>query len=285
MRRSGMSRFVFPFVLASLLVASIPVVHAIPQATAVKAADSGQIAQDIASAGRLRMQSQRLAKLYLQAGIGLKAGQARQQIDATIGDVDAEFVRLARYGRKPNVQRVYARSEALWQEMRGALRKAPDAAAVERFNQISDEMMVHTGKLAMLIEGEGETPVGRLLDLSSRLNMLSQRLARLYLQAYGGNQTQGVLIDIEQARKEFASGLLELDMARENSTASRDAIGLARNQWVFIDSAIRELGKIERREERAAQNVVSSSERIAQVLDQTSLQYIKDFADGVRSAR
>jgi len=280
-----MSRFAFPFVLVPFLVVSIPVVHAIPQATAVKAADSGQIAQDIASAGRLRMQSQRLAKLYLQAGIGLKAGQARQQIDATIGDVDAEFVRLARYGRKPNVQRVYARSEALWQEMRGALKKAPDTAAVERFNQISDEMMVHTGKLAMLIEGEGETPVGRLLDLSSRLNMLSQRLARLYLQAYGGNQTQGVLVDIEQARKEFASGLLELDMARENSLASRDAIGLARNQWVFFDSAIRELGKVERREERAAQNVVSSSERIAQVLDQTSLQYIKDFAEGVRSAR
>jgi hypothetical protein len=229
------------------------------------------------------MQSQRLAKLYLQAGIGLKAGQARQQIDATIGDVDAEFIRLARYGRKPNVQRVYARSEALWQEMRGALRKAPDAAAVERFNQISDEMMVHTGKLAMLIETEGETPVGRLLDLSSRLNMLSQRLARLYLQAYGGNQTLGVLIDIEQARKEFASGLQELDMARENSAASRDAIGLARNQWVFFESSISELGG--RKEERAAQNVVSSSERIAQVLDQTSLQYIKDFADGARSVR
>lgn len=285
MRRSGMSRFVFPFVLCSILVTSSPVVHAIPKVVGGKVADAGQIAQDIASAGRLRMQSQRLAKLYLQAGIGLKAGLARQQIDATIGEVDAEFVRLARYGQKSAVQRVYARSEALWQEMRVAATKAPDIAAVERFNQIADDMMVHTGKLAMLIEGEGETPIGRLLDLSSRLNMLSQRLARLYLQAYGGNQTQGILVDIEQARKEFASGLLELDMARENSPASRDAIGLARNQWVFFDSSISELSKIGRREERAAQNVISSSERIAQVLDQTSLQYVKDFTEGSRSNR
>lgn len=284
MRRSGMSRLVFPFVLCSILVVS-SAVQAIPQVASAKTIDAGQIAQDIASAGRLRMQSQRLAKLYLQAGIGLKAGQARHQIDATIGDVDAEFVRLARYGRKPNVQRVYARSEALWQELRVAATKAPDIAAVERFNQIADDMMVHTGKLAMLIEGEGETPVGRLLDLSSRLNMLSQRLARLYLQAYGGNQTQGVLIDIEQARKEFATGLQELDMARENTPACRDAISLARNQWIFFDSAISELRKLERKEERAAQNVISSSERIAQVLDQTSLQYIKDFAESGRSNR
>lgn len=283
MRKFGLSRLVFPLVLASIPVVASPIAHAIPQVANSKAADTGQIAQDIASAGRLRMQSQRLAKLYLQAGIGLKAEQAKQQIDATIGDVDAEFVRLARYGHKPNIQRVYARSEALWQEMRQATKRAPDAAAVERLNQIADDLMVHTGKLAMLIEGEGETPVGRLLDLSSRLNMLSQRLARLYLQAYGGNRTQSVLIDIEQARKEFASGLRELDMARENSAASRDAIGLARNQWVFFESSISELGG--RKEERAAQNVISSSERIAQVLDQTSLQYLRDFGEGNRSIR
>ncbi len=263
-----------------------PAVHALAQPAAVtKGADSGQLAQDIASAGRLRMQSQRLAKLYLQAGMGLKSGAARQQIDASVGEVDAEFDRLARYAKKQNSQRIHARSEALWQEMRVALKKTPDAAASERVNQIADELMVHAGKLAMQIEGEGETPVGRLLDLSSRLNMLSQRLARLYLQAYGGNRSQGVLVDIEQARKEFASGLQELDAARENSSASRESIGLARNQWIFFDGAIADLGKGDRKEDRSALNVATSSERIAQVLDQASLQYVRDYADGLRNVR
>ena len=287
MPQSSFSR-VTPFIVSlPLLLASAPAVQAVAQTSVVsaKAADSAQIAQDIAGAGRLRTQSQRLAKLYVQAAMGLKAGQARQQIEAGIADVDAEFNRLARYGRKANVQRVYARSEALWQEMRGLLKKSPDAASSERMNLVADELMVHTGKLAMQIEGEGETAVGRLLDLSSRLNMLSQRLARLYLQAYAGDRTQGVLIDIEQARKEFANGLLELDTARENTTGSRDNISLAKNQWIFFDSAIRDLNKADRREDKAAQHVATSSERIAQVLDQTSLQYIKDFAEGARPAR
>ncbi|MCG2577451.1 type IV pili methyl-accepting chemotaxis transducer N-terminal domain-containing protein [Dechloromonas sp. XY25] len=263
-----------------------PSVHALAQPAALaKGGDAGQVAQDIASAGRLRMQSQRLAKLYVQAGMGLKSGAARQQIDATIVEVDAEFGRLARYAKKANIQRNQARSEALWQEMRVALKKTPDAAASERVNQIADELMVHAGKLAMQIEGESETPVGRLLDLSTRLNMLSQRLARLYLQAYAGNRTQGVLVDIEQARKEFAGGLQELDAARKNSSASREAIGLARNQWIFFDGAISDLGKGGRREDKSAQNVATSSERIAQVLDQTSLQYVRDYADGLRNSR
>ena len=283
MRRSC---FACSLVLSSSLLLIAPATHALAQpAVVAKSADAGSVAQEIAAAGRIRMQSQRLAKLYLQGGIGLNGGVARQQIDAAIGDVDAEFGRLARYARKANVQRTYARSEALWQEMRLALRKTPDSGSSERIGQLADELMTHAGKLAMLIEGESETPVGRLLDLSSRLNMLSQRLARLYLQAYGGNRAQGVLVDIEQARREFASGLQELDAARENTSASREAIGLARNQWIFFDGAIAELGKAERRDGKSALHVATSSERIAQVLDQASLQYARDYADGLRINR
>jgi AraC-like DNA-binding protein len=273
-------------VLSSALLLIAPATHSLAQpAVAAKSADAGTVAQDIAAAGRIRMQSQRLAKLYLQGGMGLNGGVARQQIDAGIGDVDAEFGRLARYARRTNVQRTYARSEALWQEMRLALRKTPDSVSSERIGQLADELMMHAGKLAMTIEGESETPVGRLLDLSSRLNMLSQRLARLYLQAYGGNRAQGVLVDIEQARREFAIGLQELDAARENTSASREAISLARNQWIFFDGAIAELGKAERLDGKSALHVATSSERIAQVLDQASLQYARDYADGLRIHR
>lgn len=283
MRRSC---FACSIVLSSSLLLIAPATHALAQpAVVAKSADAGSVAQDIAAAGRIRMQSQRLSKLYLQGVMGLNSGVARQQIDAGIGDVDAEFGRLVRYARKANVQRTYARNEALWQEMRVALKKAPDSMSAERVSQLADELMTHAGKLAMLIEGESETPVGRLLDLSSRLNMLSQRLARLYLQAYAGNRAQGLLVDIDQARKEFASGLRELDAARENSTVSREAISLARNQWIFFESAIGELGKTDFRDGKSAQHVASSSERIAQVLDQTSLQYAKDYVDSARTGR
>lgn len=287
---TGLARFSCFLFLSSALLITAPVSHALAQpGSTVKLADAGTVAQDIASAGRIRMQAQRLAKLHVLSGIGLNGGTARQQIDAGIADVDAEFARLTRHTRKTNVQRTYARSEALWQEMRTALKKAPDSVSGERIGQLADELMTHAGKLSLLIESESETPVGRLLDLSSRLNMLSQRLARLFLQAYGGNQAQGVLVDIEQTRREFASGLQELDGARENSPASREAIGLARNQWIFFDGAIAELGKAERRDGKLAQHVATSSERIAQVLDQASMQYVRDYAEvgreGLRSNR
>jgi len=61
-----------------------PFAHALAQPTpTTRASDAGQVAQDIAGAGRVRMQSQRLAKLYQQAGMGLRAASSRGQIDAT----------------------------------------------------------------------------------------------------------------------------------------------------------------------------------------------------------
>lgn len=265
--------------------ASMTVLAAVSPPVAEKTAASEPVANDIASAGRLRMQSQRLAKLDLQLGMGINGPATTRQIEQTIIDLDGELPKLAQFARKPKIKPVFARCEALWQEMRAALKAPSKPATRERVGQLADELMLHSGKLALLIEAEAETPVGRLLDLSSRLNMLSQRLARLYLQVQAGDRAQGVLIDIEQARKEFAVGLNELDTARENSQASRDAIGLARNQWIFFEAAIGQLNKAGQSEGKAVLNVVTSSERIAEALDAAQAQYIKDYLAGVRPAK
>lgn len=261
------------FCLVSLLIA-----WPLHPASAAPSPEAFSLADDIASAGRLRMQSQRLAKLYQQAVLGLHVATAQKQIQAARNEVDGEFRRLAKYARHTGTQRQWTRSETAWSELRIALGTAPERSKVERVNQLADELMLHAGKLAMQIEITGEASVGRLIDLSSRLNMLSQRLARLYLLAHGGDRSQGVLTDLQQARLEFASGLRELDTARENSPASREAIALAKNQWIFFELAISDLSQARRADARAVQNVATSSERIAQVLDEASTQYVRDYA-------
>ncbi|MDR0775131.1 MAG: type IV pili methyl-accepting chemotaxis transducer N-terminal domain-containing protein [Azonexus sp.] len=104
-------------------------------ASDVAAVDSS-IAQDIASAGRLRTQSQRLAKLYQQAAMDITTQAARHQIATTISAVDGELARLAKYDRLANTQRPLARSKALWQELRGALNESYSQTSSERVNQL-----------------------------------------------------------------------------------------------------------------------------------------------------
>lgn len=247
------------------------------QGGASKAGDAAVTAREIADAGNVRMQAQRVAKLYQQAGLGLNMPATTRQIEQATAQTDGNLKRLERYGKKPAIQRTYARSEAGWQELRAALQKPYSPAAAERVGQLAEELTIHTGKLAMLIEAESETPVGRLIDLSSRLNMLAQRLARLYMQAQAGDRSQGLLVDMEQTRKEFATGLQELLAAPENTAASGDALGLVKNQWIFFDGAVQQL-RNKGADGKGPQNVASTSERIQETLAAVTEQYVRDFA-------
>lgn len=231
------------------------------------------IEQDIALAGRLRLQSQRLAKLWLQAGLGIQRGTATAQIARAGSQFESALADLRSYGGKPTTQRDYRRVQELWQEYRNALALPFSDANLKVVSYLADDLMLATGRLAMKIEGEAENGSSRLLDLSLRQNMLAQRLAKLYLQAQAGDRSYSRLVDIDQARKEFATALRELGTAQETTPASREALELANVQWVFFDQAISGLQK---GGDSKPQHVATTSERIMEVLDAVSLQIAAD---------
>ncbi len=163
--------------------------------------------------------------------------------------------------------------QELWQEYRNALALPFSDANLKVVSYLADDLMLATGRLAMKIEGEAENGSSRLLDLSLRQNMLAQRLAKLYLQAQAGDRSYSRLVDIDQARKEFATALRELGTAQETTPASREALELANVQWVFFDQAISGLQK---GGDSKPQHVATTSERIMEMIDAVSLQIAAD---------
>lgn len=244
-------------------------------ASAAASLPSGNVADDIANAGQLRTQSQRLAKLWLQSGLGINAGSANAQLARGMAQFESALTSLRKQQSDPRLQRGLQRTTALWEEFRSALGATYSSETLNRVNYLAEDLMLATGKLAMQIESGANSANGRLLDLSLRQNMLAQRLARLYLMALTGDRSRGRLVDMEQARKEFATALNELSVARENTPASREALELARMQWLFFDNAISELSR--NGGESRPQHVATTSERIMEVLDAVSREYAQDY--------
>jgi len=65
--------------------------------------------------------------------------------------------------------------------------------------------------------------------------------------------------------------------APENTAASRDALGLVKNQWIFFDGAVQQL-RNKGADGKGPQNVASTSERIQETLAAVTEQYVRDFA-------
>lgn len=249
-----------------------------------KLGDQVAIVRDIADAGGIRLQGQRIAKLYLQSGLGLNTALATRQIGQAVTQTDGEFKRLEHYSKKPAIQRTLMRCDAAWQALRTVIDNSYSPAGAERVSQLAEELTIHASKLTVQIEAEAETPAGRLVDGASRLNMLAQRLARLYMLAQAGDRSQGSLVDLEQTRKEFDTGLKELDRAPENTAASRDALELVRNQWIFFEGAVRQM-QAKSVDGKSPLNVATTSERIRETLAAVTMQYAQDSNPQARPAK
>ncbi|WP_170285857.1 type IV pili methyl-accepting chemotaxis transducer N-terminal domain-containing protein [Propionivibrio limicola] len=275
----AVSRFpIKNFIFAAILGAAVSALgglpaHAAPLVAAgavVSPASPAGPLQHLASAGQLRLQAQRLAKLYQQSGMNLKSFAARQQAARARQEVEQHLAVLSRALAAGNTQRPLARTSRVWGELKKALDLPFSLENRDLVNALAEEMSIAAGSLAMQIEGGLENGTGRLLDLSLRQSMLVQRLARLYLQAHAGDRRQGLLVDMEQARKEFSAALKELLAARENTAKSRDALELAKTQWVFFEQAV-----INQKDGWASnpKDVATASERILEVLDDVCAQY------------
>ena len=274
------------FFLSVFLLVSTPIwaLGAAPRAAKLAGPEVSSIARDIAAAGVLRSQAQRLAKLYLQAGLGLNTAAANRQIGLAVVQVDGELLHLRHYSERAATLRPLVRTEGSWKTLRAAVLQSYSPAATDGMGALAEELTIHAGKLAMEIESTAETPVGRLLDLSSRLNMLAQRLARLYMLGLSGNRSQGLPVDLAQTRLEFMAGLHELEAAPESSLAAREALSLIRNQWIFFDNAVRQV-PVKGGDRKVAENVATCSERIAESLGLMTAQYAQELSSGGSAAK
>lgn len=267
--------FVRPFLTATLLgllagACFSDLARAAPAAGTHAVADSAALPHLVAGAGRVRQQAQRIAKLYQQIGMGLDADRARRQFDLARRQVDSDISGLKRAATADKTAALVERVVQAWETLKRDSEPPFSRNSRDKVFAQADELAMLSGRLAMQFELNASTSAARLLDLSLRQGMLAQRLARLYLTAYAGDKSAGLLVDIEQARREFASALDELSGAAENTEASRRALELARVQWMFFEQSLFGM------KDRLAGNpmhVATSSERILEVLDEVSLQY------------
>ena len=242
--------------------------------TAQKSEAIGSIGERLNTAGRVRLQAQRIAKLYLQIRKGLNSDAARSQLGSAIAQMDSDLGRLSRYPGNDRTRSTLLRIQGVWGDLKATLAKTPyTLERINLVNLLAEDLSIASGKLAMQIEGEGNTATGRLLDLSLRQNMLVQRLDRLYMMAYFGDQSQGLQVDMEQTQKEFSMALSELQTAPSNSQAIRNALETVKSQWFFFGRAIEGLKS---GEGSNPDHVAITAEVILEALDTVSAQYAQD---------
>lgn len=224
-------------------------------------------------AGRQRMLSQRLAKLYLQIGQQIDTERSQRLLDTSLALFDRQLVELKNYAPTPPIKDTYQKLEKSWGDYKDVLvGAAPNAQNARKVMLLSDDVLALAQQGALQLEQHGGTVSARLVNIAGRQRMLSQRLSKFYQARAWNVAPDGAAGALDQARTEFLAGLAELEAAPANTPAIRDALTLGRQQWLFFDAALKGQGSDKR---VLGHNVATTSERILEVMDSVTGLYEK----------
>jgi hypothetical protein len=192
----------------------------------------------INKAGRQRMLTQRMVKAYSMVGIGVQADTAQQQLHSAIKLFDTQLAELRAFAPSEKIRASLDKVDALWQPFKVTLQKPNSRTNVELLLLTNDDLLRAAHRVVLQLEDESGTSFGRLVNISGRQRMLSQRMAKFYMLRAWGFTSAEILSEAERAKNEFKGALAELISAPENTPALSKKLLEAQKQWNLLEHGL-----------------------------------------------
>jgi Type IV pili methyl-accepting chemotaxis transducer N-term len=219
----------------------------------------------INKAGRQRMLSQRMVKGWLALGQRLEDTRADKVLGDSMALFERQLAELRAFAPTEAIRTTYDQLETLWGTLKSALVGTPPTlAAAPALLALDSKVLALAHQGTQQLEQHAGKPVGHLVNLAGRQRMLSQRMAKFHLAMAWKVPVADAAQQIATARAEFVAALDKLAAAPETTAAIREQIVMARQQWLFFDTA---LGSGQTPDARNARTVFVASENILQVMD------------------
>jgi nitrate/nitrite-specific signal transduction histidine kinase len=219
----------------------------------------------INKAGRQRMLSQRMAKAYFQIGQKIDVERSHKVLDRSIAAFDRQLVELKNYAPTPEIKDTYVKLEQSWLAYKDVLiGTTPSPDNGRKVLAISEEVLALAQQGTVLLERKSGSVAGRLVNVSGRQRMLSQRMAKFYQAANWGIGDGKSAAQFDTARQEFTAALRELGAAPANTPQIRDSLELVKQQWFFFENALTQKSAADK---RALLAVATTSERILEEME------------------
>ena len=190
----------------------------------------------INKAGRQRMLTQRITKSYFLIGQDVAVDSALSQLDGAVALFEEQLLELEEFSPNGDIAQALATVRASWQTFRTDALSTPEKDQALLFLSTANDLLARCEIVVGLLEAEAKTQKGKIINISGRQRMLSQRIAMLYAAHAWGVGNDNTAAALQTAVAEFDTALAMLQGSGINTPDIQKALKKVNAQWRFSRS-------------------------------------------------
>lgn len=220
-------------------------------------AEISTLSEAINKAGKQRMLSQRMVKDYCLVGMGVVADSSQKELYKSMELFNSQLNELKAFAMTKRIKDKLKRVDTYWAEFKAVSEGPVTKEKAQALQELSEDLLRSSNKVVLALTDFVGSSGSKIINISGRQRMLSQRVAKFYMLDAWGLGNSEVNEGIDRAMVEFKGALLMLNQSKLNTAETKDIL-------IKVNRSFKELSRVSSKQsnKKTAAKVILLTEKM-----------------------